>query len=69
MMGNTGQLPGCRLGGENRKPRVDLEGIRSDNLASEALGQAEGEVGFASPRGAGNNESFRGYHGNGRVSA
>jgi hypothetical protein len=69
MVGNAGQLPRCRLGRQDRKPSVDLEGIRSHNLTPEALGQPEGEVGFAGPRGAGNDDGFRGYHGNGRVSA
>ena len=64
MVRKTPTLPGGRLGGQDRKPRVNLEGIRADNLTPVVLGKKEGEFGLAGPCGAGDDDGFRGYHGN-----
>ena len=47
MVGNGVELFGGGLGGENRKPGVNLEGVGSEDFAIEALGECQGEGGFA----------------------
>lgn len=58
-MGNAGEIRGGRLGGRDVEAAINLQGVAADDLAAQAQGEGDRDVGLTGAGGARDDQQAR----------